>query len=103
MSCEYDWTVDGGNRVERRRVLDSLIEGIEIEAVVSDLVDFGAFVDLGAINGLIHISELSDAPVDHPDEVVEKGEKVRVKVLEVDKERERVCLRLEQASEELSR
>jgi small subunit ribosomal protein S1 len=59
-------------------------------------VDFGAFVDLEGIDGLIHISELSWNHVDHPSEVVEVGEKVTVKVLEVDRERERISLGLKQ-------
>ena len=96
MSDEYDWTADEENRVERRRVLGALREGTVIEAFVTNLVDFGAFVDLGVIDGLIQISELSDTPVDHPSEVVTKGDKVRGRILKVDRDRERVYLGLEQ-------
>jgi small subunit ribosomal protein S1 len=81
---------------ERDRILTSLQEGDVVEGTVSNLVDFGAFVDLEGIDGLIHISELSWNHVDHPSEVVEVGEKVKVKVLEVDRERERISLGLKQ-------
>ncbi|MGI8909229.1 MAG: 30S ribosomal protein S1 [Rubrobacteraceae bacterium] len=81
---------------ERDRILTSLQEGDIVEGTVSNLVDFGAFVDLEGIDGLIHISELSWNHVDHPSEVVEVGEKMKVKVLEVDRERERISLGLKQ-------
>ena len=81
---------------ERDRILTSLQEGDIVEGTVSNLVDFGAFVDLEGIDGLIHIFELSWNHVDHPSEVVEVGEKVKVKVLEVDRERERISLGLKQ-------
>ncbi len=81
---------------ERDRILTSLEEGEVVEGTVSNLVDFGAFVDLEGIDGLIHISELSWNHVDHPSEVVEVGEKVTVKVLEVYRERERISLGLKQ-------
>src|ERR687893_97554 len=75
---------------EREKILTSLEEGQIIKGTVSNLVDFGAFVDLEGIDGLIHISELSWQHVDHPSEVVE------VKVLEVDRDRERISLGLKQ-------
>nr|WP_243638111.1 30S ribosomal protein S1 [Rubrobacter taiwanensis] len=81
---------------ERHRILSSLEEGQIVTGKVSNLVDFGAFVDLDGIDGLIHISELSWNHVDHPSEVVEVGEEVSVKVLEVDRERERISLGLKQ-------
>ncbi|MGI9050448.1 MAG: 30S ribosomal protein S1 [Rubrobacteraceae bacterium] len=81
---------------EREKILTSLQEGDVVEGTVSNLVDFGAFVDLEGIDGLIHISELSWNHVDHPSEVVEVGEEVKVKVLEVDRERERISLGLKQ-------
>jgi small subunit ribosomal protein S1 len=67
-----------------------------VKGTVSNLVDFGAFVDLEGIDGLIHISELSWNHVDHPSEVVQVGEEVEVKVLEVDRDRERISLGLKQ-------
>src|ERR671932_1485486 len=81
---------------ERHRILTTLQEGDVVTGTVSNLVDFGAFVDLEGIDGLIHISELSWNHVDHPSEVVEVGEEVEVKVLEVDRERERISLGLKQ-------
>ena len=81
---------------ERERILTSLEEGMIVKGTVSNLVDFGAFVDLDGIDGLIHISELSWNHVDHPSEVVQVGEEVEVKVLEVDRERERISLGLKQ-------
>ncbi|CAN5679088.1 hypothetical protein BH20ACT11_BH20ACT11_08920 [soil metagenome] len=81
---------------ERERILTSLEEGNIVQGTVSNLVDLGAFVDLEGIDGLIHISELSWNHVDHPSEVVEVGEEVEVKVLEVDRSRERISLGLKQ-------
>ncbi|HEX2098764.1 MAG TPA: S1 RNA-binding domain-containing protein, partial [Rubrobacteraceae bacterium] len=81
---------------ERQRILTTLQEGDIVTGTVSNLVDFGAFVDLEGIDGLIHISELSWNHVDRPGEVVEVGEEVEVKVLEVDRERERISLGLKQ-------
>jgi small subunit ribosomal protein S1 len=81
---------------ERERILTSLEEGMIVSGTVSNLVDFGAFVDLDGIDGLIHISELSWNHVDHPSEVVQVGEEVEVKVLEVDRDRERISLGLKQ-------
>jgi small subunit ribosomal protein S1 len=81
---------------ERQRILNTLKEGDVVRGTVSNLVDFGAFVDLDGIDGLIHISELSWNHVDRPGEVVEVGEEVEVKVLEVDRERERISLGLKQ-------
>jgi small subunit ribosomal protein S1 len=81
---------------ERDKILTNLEEGEIVQGVVSNLVDFGAFVDLEGIDGLIHISELSWNHVDHPSEVVEVGEEVEVKVLEVDRDRERISLGLKQ-------
>src|ERR687885_150323 len=81
---------------ERQRILNTLQVGDIVTGTVSNLVDFGAFVDLDGIDGLIHISELSWNHVDRPGEVVEVGEEVEVKVLEVDRERERISLGLKQ-------
>src|ERR671939_1233918 len=81
---------------ERHRILTTLQVGDVVSGTVSNLVDFGAFVDLDGIDGLIHISELSWNHVDRPGEVVEVGEEVQVKVLEVDRERERISLGLKQ-------
>src|SRR6185503_13374345 len=67
-------------REQRQQILDRLQPGVEVEGVISNIVDFGAFVDLDGIDGLIHISELSWSHVNHPSEVLEIGQTVRVKV-----------------------
>ena len=67
---------------------------------ISSIVDFGAFVDLGGIDGLVHISELSWSHVNHPSEVVKVGDAVQVQVLEVDMDRERISLGLKQTTED---
>lgn len=81
---------------ERSAFLDDLSEGQEREGVVSSVVNFGAFVDLGGMDGLVHVSELSYRHVNHPSEVVSVGDKVSVKVLEVDRDRERISLSIKQ-------
>jgi small subunit ribosomal protein S1 len=79
-------------RQKREQLLNELIEGDVRTGVVRNLVDFGAFVDLGGIDGLIHISELDWAHVDDPGDVVSIGDEVEVYVLGVDRERERIGL-----------
>src|SRR3954462_10846607 len=83
-------------REVRQRILDTLDTGSVVEGVISNIVDFGAFVDLDGIDGLIHISELSWSHVNHPSEVLEIGQTVRVKVLDVDRDRQRISLGLKQ-------
>ena len=72
--------------------LENLEKGQEITGAVTKLVDFGAFVDIGGIEGLLHISEMSWGRIDHPSSVLEEGQEVKVKVLEVDRENERISL-----------
>src|SRR6201993_791967 len=83
-------------REQRQQILDRLSPGTEVEGVISNIVDFGAFVDLDGIDGLIHISELSWSHVNHPSEVLEIGQPVTVKVLDVDRDRQRISLGLKQ-------
>jgi small subunit ribosomal protein S1 len=83
-------------REQRQQILDRLSPGAEVEGVISNIVDFGAFVDLDGIDGLIHISELSWSHVNHPSEVLEIGQTVKVKVLDVDRDRQRISLGLKQ-------
>ena len=71
-----------------------------VEGKISNIVDFGAFVDLEGIDGLIHISELSWSHVNHPSEVLSIGETVRVKVLDIDRDRQRISLGLKQTQED---
>ncbi len=80
----------------RQAILDRLNPGDVVEGVISNIVDFGAFVDLDGMDGLIHISELSWSHVNHPSEVLEIGQRVKVKVLDIDRERQRISLGLKQ-------
>ena len=79
---------------QREQFLDNLRPGEVRKGVVSSVVNFGAFVDLGGMDGLIHVSELSWKHVDHPNQVVQVGDEVTVQVLEVDLDRERISLSL---------
>jgi small subunit ribosomal protein S1 len=83
-------------REMRQAILDRLSPGDVVEGTISNIVDFGAFVDLEGIDGLIHISELSWSHVNHPSELLEIGQDVRVKVLDIDRERQRISLGLKQ-------
>jgi small subunit ribosomal protein S1 len=85
---------------QRQDFLTSLSKGEVRKGVVSSIVNFGAFVDLGGVDGLVHVSELSWKHVDHPGEVVEVGQEVDVEVLDVDLERERVSLSLKATQED---
>jgi small subunit ribosomal protein S1 len=85
---------------QRQEFLQSLTKGEIRTGTVSSIVNFGAFVDLGGVDGLVHVSELSWRHVDHPSEVVEVGQEVRVEVLDVDLERERVSLSLKATQED---
>ncbi len=85
---------------QRQAFLSDLQPGDIREGVVSSVVNFGAFVDLGGMDGLVHVSELSWQHVNHPGEVVSVGDKVKVKVLEVDRERERISLSIRQTAED---
>lgn len=85
---------------ERTEFLDNLEEGEVREGTVSSVVNFGAFVDLGGMDGLVHVSELSWQHVNHPGELVKVGDKVEVKVLEVDRDRERISLSIRQTTED---
>ena len=84
----------------REQILDRLQPGQVVEGKISNIVDFGAFVDLDGIDGLIHISELSWSHVNHPSEVVAIGETVRIKVLDIDRDRQRISLGLKQTQED---
>ncbi len=90
--------LEEGRKNERAEILSKLTKGMRLKGTVSSIVDFGAFVDLGGIDGLIHISELSWSHVNHPSEVVKVGEEVEVEVLDVDLNRERISLGLKQTT-----
>jgi small subunit ribosomal protein S1 len=85
---------------QRQAFLGELQPGDVREGTVSSVVNFGAFVDLGGMDGLVHVSELSWQHVSHPGEVVSVGDKVKVKVLEVDRDRERISLSIRQTRED---
>jgi small subunit ribosomal protein S1 len=84
----------------REQILGRLEPGQVVEGKISNIVDFGAFVDLDGIDGLIHISELSWSHVNHPSEVVSIGDDVRIKVLDIDRDRQRISLGLKQTQED---
>jgi small subunit ribosomal protein S1 len=84
----------------REQILGRLEPGQVVEGKISNIVDFGAFVDLDGIDGLIHISELSWSHVNHPSEVVAIGDDVRIKVLDIDRDRQRISLGLKQTQED---
>ena len=84
----------------REQILGRLEPGQVVEGKISNIVDFGAFVDLEGIDGLIHISELSWSHVNHPSEVVSIGDTVRIKVLDIDRDRQRISLGLKQTQED---
>ena len=92
--------LEEARKAERSEILSKLKPGMRLRGTVSSIVDFGAFVDLGGIDGLIHISELSWNHVNHPSEVVKVGQEVEVQVLDVDFNRERISLGLKQTTED---
>ena len=92
--------LEEARKAERQEILSKLKVGMRLKGTVSSIVDFGAFVDLGGIDGLVHISELSWNHVNHPSEVVKVGQEVEVQVLDVDLNRERISLGLKQTTED---
>jgi small subunit ribosomal protein S1 len=87
-------------RGAREQILDRMNVGDMVIGMISNIVDFGAFVDLDGIDGLIHISELSWSHVNHPSEVLAIGQKVEVRVLDIDRERQRISLGLKQTQKD---
>jgi len=85
---------------EREALLESLQEGMEIKGIVKNLTDYGAFVDLGGIDGLLHITDMAWKRVKHPSEVVEIGDEITIKVLKFDREKQRVSLGLKQMGDD---
>ncbi len=85
---------------EREALLEKLQEGQSIKGIVKNLTDYGAFVDLGGIDGLLHITDMAWRRVKHPSEVVDVGQEIEVKVLKFDRERNRVSLGLKQLGED---
>ena len=85
---------------EREQLLESLQEGISIKGIVKNLTDYGVFVDLGGIDGLLHITDMAWKRVKHPSEIVEVGQEIEVKVLKFDRERNRVSLGMKQLGQD---
>ena len=85
---------------EREKLLENLQEGIEIKGIVKNITDYGAFVDLGGIDGLLHITDMAWRRVRHPSEVVQVGEEITAKVLKFDQERQRVSLGIKQLGDD---
>jgi len=92
--------VESEYSAEREALLENLQEGQEIVGIVKNLTDYGAFLDLGGIDGLLHITDMAWKRVKHPSEVVEVGVEMKVKVLKFDRERNRVSLGLKQLGED---
>ena len=88
------------NSVERQALLDSLQEGAEMEGLVKNLTEYGAFVDLGGVDGLLHITDMAWRRIRHPEEVVSVGERVRVKILKFDREKNRISLGMKQLGDD---
>ena len=84
------------NSADREALLETLEEGKEVEGVIKNLADYGAFIDLGGVDGLLHITDISWQRVNHPSEKLTIGDKIKVKVLNFDKEKMRVSLGLKQ-------
>ena len=88
------------NSAEREALLESLQEGQEVKGIVKNLTDYGAFVDLGGVDGLLHITDMAWKRIKHPGEIVAVGDEISVKVLKFDRERNRVSLGLKQLGED---
>ncbi|ATG74140.1 30S ribosomal protein S1 [Zobellella denitrificans] len=88
--------IETENSVEREQLLENLQEGQEVKGIVKNLTDYGAFVDLGGVDGLLHITDMAWKRVKHPSEIVNVGDEINVKVLKFDRERTRVSLGLKQ-------
>src|SRR5690606_9036393 len=92
--------IETENSVEREQLLENLAEGQEVKGIIKNLTDYGAFVDLGGVDGLLHITDMSWKRIKHPSEIVEVGQDIMVKVLKFDKESSRVSLGLKQMGED---
>ncbi|EQB6167611.1 30S ribosomal protein S1 [Salmonella enterica subsp. enterica serovar Dublin] len=93
--------IESENSAERDQLLENLQEGMEVKGIVKNLTDYGAFVDLGGVDGLLHITDMAWKRVKHPSEIVNVGDEINVKVLKFDRERTRVSLGLKQLGEDL--
>ncbi|MEZ7943141.1 MAG: 30S ribosomal protein S1 [Halioglobus sp.] len=92
--------MEAANSVERDALLESLQEGMSVKGIVKNLTDYGAFVDLGGVDGLLHITDMAWKRIKHPSEIVEVAQEIDVKILKFDRERNRVSLGLKQLGED---
>ncbi|RTN55300.1 30S ribosomal protein S1 [Enterobacter ludwigii] len=92
--------IESENSAERDQLLENLQEGMEVKGIVKNPTDYGAFVDLGGVDGLLHITDMAWKRVKHPSEIVNVGDEITVKVLKFDRERTRVSLGLKQLGED---
>lgn len=92
--------LEAENSAERDALLESLQEGMEVKGIVKNLTDYGAFVDLGGVDGLLHITDMAWKRIKHPSEIVEVGSEINVKVLKFDRDKNRVSLGLKQLGED---
>jgi len=92
--------IESENSAERDQLLENLQEGMEVKGIVKNLTDYGAFVDLGGVDGLLHITDMAWKRVKHPSEIVNVGDEITVKVLKFDRERTSVSLGLKQLGED---
>ncbi|WP_252179757.1 30S ribosomal protein S1 [Endozoicomonas sp. 4G] len=92
--------LEAENSAEREQLLESLQEGLEVKGIVKNLTDYGAFVDLGGVDGLLHITDMAWKRIKHPSEIVNVGDEINVKVLKFDRDRNRVSLGLKQLGED---
>ncbi|MCC2615607.1 30S ribosomal protein S1 [Aestuariibacter halophilus] len=88
--------IEAESSAERDQLLANLEEGHEVKGIVKNLTDYGAFVDLGGVDGLLHITDMAWKRVKHPSEIVNVGDEINVKVLKFDKEKQRVSLGMKQ-------
>jgi len=92
--------LEAENSAEREALLENMAEGMEAKGIVKNLTDYGAFVDLGGVDGLLHITDMAWKRIKHPSEIVNVGDEINVKVLKFDRERNRVSLGLKQLGED---
>ncbi len=92
--------IESESSQERDQLLENLEEGMEVKGIVKNLTDYGAFVDLGGVDGLLHITDMAWKRVKHPSEIVNVGDEIPVKVLKFDREKQRVSLGLKQMGED---
>lgn len=92
--------VDDISSTEKQALLEKLEEGVEVDGIVKNLTDYGAFIDLGGVDGLLHVTDMSWQRIKHPSEIVSVGDKIKVKVIKHDKDKGRVSLGIKQLGED---